>query len=1289
MTGWIPAQWSVTRQLVVVAIWAATLLALGWTPTLLAQDAQWIWASEQSPDDVPPGTECYFRKTFNLRAPEAGQIAIAADDAYDLYINGRRIGQGTASRKLVEIDISRQLGRGQNVIAVRVTNRGGQTAALVARVTIKEQDAGWQAYSTDASWKASLAALPLWNTALYNDRGWEAAKPFGPLTVAAPAGDPAAEPTTETAPPAEESVAKGSRFTIDEQFQVQQVLSGEESGSLTTMTFNEFGHILAAKEGGGLLLIYDGNNDKIPEKVRTYCDKVSNIQGILALNGEVFVTADGPDGAGLYRLSDKDRDGVLEHVRTLIRFECEVLEHGAHGIVLGPDGLLYLILGNHAKIVGNYDDGSPHRDFYEGDLLQPRYEDPGGHAVGIKAPGGIVIRTDTEGSGVQLVAGGLRNPYDLAFNREGDLFIHDADMESDEGMTWYRPTRLCHIIPGGEYGWRSGWAKWPDYFVDSLPPVLETGRGSPAGMVVYNHLMFPARYHGTVFTADWAQGRILAVKTKRSGATYTASSEVFLEGNPLNVTDLEVGPDGWLYFTTGGRGTGGGIYRVVWRGQVPAEVADIGTGLTAAIRQPQTQASYSRQNVAAIRKQMGSNWDPSLVGVARSAANPAQYRLQALDLMQLFGPPPSPELLIELSQEPNELVRAKAAEFMGLHVTPETSARLVELLNDNDRAVRRRACEALARSDFAPPLESILKMLASDDRFEAWAARRVLERMPVEKWQTEVLGSTDQRVLIEGSLALIVAHPTRDNALAVLQQLSSKMQGFVSDRNFVDMLRVMQVAIARAEIKPEEVPGLRQQLAEEFPAGETIMNRELVRLLCYLQESSIMDRYVKYLKSPAPEMEKLHLALHLRFIETGWTPEQRLELLAFYEEANGRKGGGSYARYIINATRDFCRNLSEEESRLVLEKGEQWPNAALGALYKLPPDFDEATLKMLQDLDGRLADSEGDSVQRLQVGIVAVLARQGSEPAMAYLRQVWDQFPDRRPSVALGLAQQPEGANWVYLVRSLPLLEAAAARQVCARLLAVEQAPEESEYYRQTILLGLKMKQKNFEQEDAAEPALALLQYWTGEELAAGEPEDKQLAAWQAWFAGQYPDQPEAKLPELSDTAKYSFDELLAHLSNVETQGVATKGAEVFVKAQCAKCHRFDQGGDNFGPDLTAVNQRFSRKELLESIVYPSHVISSQYASKLVRTIDGRTFTGLVVPGAAGETVIMQSSGEKVVIPSAEIDETKPSKLSVMPAGLVDPLSLEEIADLFAYLQKSKRTNPGTLSRRPVSTEAK
>lgn len=1259
-------------------VWAGIFLSAWLVAPLAAQEAEWIWSPDHEKENVPTGEDCHFRKSFALRAPEAGQITIAADDRYELYVNARRVGEGESTRKLDEYDISRFLSRGVNIIAIKVTNRSGKTAAVAARVTVKERNGNWRAYSTGESWKTALSPLPLWNTALYNDGGWSAAQSFGSLTATAPWDRREDVPAQE--------VSRSERFTIDSQFEVQQVLPGDATGSLLAMTFNEFGHILAAKEGSGLLLIYDGNGDKIPEKVRTYCDKIQNIQGILALNGDVFVTGEGPDGFGLYRLADKNRDGILEDVRVLVRFQCPVAEHGPHGLVLGPDGLIYVVLGNHTQLEGKYEAGSPHRDYYEGDLLTPRYEDPGGHAVGIKAPGGAVIRTDTEGTGVQLVAGGLRNPYDLTFNREGDLFLHDADMESDEGMTWYRPTRLCHIIPGGEYGWRSGWAKWPDYYVDSLPPVLETGRGSPAGIVTYNHFAFPARYHGAIFTADWALGRILAVRLKKSGAGYTASSEVFLEGNPLNVTDLDIGPDGWLYFITGGRGTSGGIYRVTWKGTIPKEVSNIGTGLTAVIRQPQPGSSWARQNIAAQKRQMGANWDKSLIGVARTAANPAPYRLQALDLMQLYGPVPTSELLIDLSREPNELVRARAVELMGLHPSGATQARLVELLEDSDRTIRRKACEALARADQAPPLEKVLKLLASDDRLEAWSARRILERMDAKEWREPVLASDNLRVRIAGCLALIVSDPSRDNAVAVLEHLHKAMGGFVSDRDFLDILRVVQVALHRGELKGDDVPGLKRQMAAEFPAGDPLMNRELSRLLVYLQESSITDRYLTYLKSDAADVDKLHLAMHLRFLESGWTAEQRLELLAYYEEANQRKGGGSYARYIINATRDFAQALSEEESRLVLAQGHKWPNAALGALYKVPKDLDAEMLATLIALDAKLAGLKGDSIQRLQVGIVAVLARSGDPQSLTYLRKLWDEVPERRQSVTLGLAQHPSAENWKYLLRSLPLLDAVAAREVCRKLTAVEEAPADAENYRQVILLGLKMRQKDPEKDDAAAPALGLLYFWTGEELAAGQTEDKQLGAWQAWFAEKYPSEPEARLPAAAENAKYAFEDLQEYLAGDEAKGEASRGASIFTRAQCAKCHRFGGQGESFGPDLTNIGNRFTRKELLESIIYPSHTISSQYASKTIRTIDGRTVSGLVVPGAAGETVVVQQNGEKITLASNEIEETKPSKVSSMPAGLLDPLTLQDIADLFTYLQGSRGSS---LSRLPGANETK
>jgi putative heme-binding domain-containing protein len=116
---------------------------------------------------------------------------------------------------------------------------------------------------------------------------------------------------------------------------------------------------------------------------------------------------------------------------------------------------------------------------------------------------------------------------------------------------------------------------------------------------------------------------------------------------------------------------------------------------------------------------------------------------------------------------------------------------------------------------------------------------------------------------------------------------------------------------------------------------------------------------------------------------------------------------------------------------------------------------------------------------------------------------------------------------------------------------------------------------------------------------------------------------------------------------------------------------------------LTTISSRFTRKELVESIIHPSHVISSQYAAKTVLTTDGRQLTGLVVPGPAGETIVVQPSGEKVSLTARQIEAVKPSKLSPMPDGLLDPLTIEEIADLFAFLQSP---SAASLARRPIGT---
>lgn len=1243
---------SVRRQLHLFLL--SLMLVSGFTLSAEAQEANWIWSPEHPRGQAAAG-DCYFRKTMQLSRIEKATITLTADDAYDLYINGQRIGKGNSINQLEQYDITRFLVQGRNVVAVKVQNVAPGPAALAARVFVKPYRQQWLGYSTDNSWRTSIDYLAGWELAAYNDSRWKAAQVYGVL------GETAPWDRREEADP--QRVSENQRFRIDREFAVDQILGDEETGSLVNIAFNEFGHIIAAQEGGPLLLIYDSDKDGIVDKVREYCDLVKGIQGILALNGDVYVTGDGPEGPGVYRLIDEDRNGALEEAVKLVGFTQGSGEHGAHGLALGPDGKIYCVLGNHTQYKGRFAETSPLKHYYEGDLIQPKYEDPGGHAAGVKAPGGTVIRFDVEGEKVELVASGLRNAFDLTFRNDGRLYVHDSDMESDEGSVWYRPTSLLEIVDGGEYGWRSGWSKWPNYYYDRMPNLLETGRGSPTGCCVYEHHMFPIRYHDNLFLADWTKGQIISVRFDENGRP---QSEVVIEGQPLNVTDVAVGPDGWLYFCTGGRGTKGGIYQVRWLGDVPESIRDLGDGIASAIKQPQLDAAWSRQKIATLKRQLGSAWGDTVAGVAFSDENPSKYRLRALDLMQLFGPAPTTELLVALCETPNEAVRARAATLLGRQAK-ETAAvvQLQKMLADKAPEVQLAAAKSLQRAQIGPKVSALKPMLASLDREVAWTARRLLELVPTKRWSETLLEDEDQRVQLQAALALITVEPSKENADQVLTMGRIMLEDFVSDRNFIDLLRLFQVTLHRTNLKPSDVPELREQLANEYPVGEPILNRELFRLLAYLKVNEVVPKAITYLQSDAPMEERLHVAMHLKFFDHQWTAAERLTVMKFFEETLTEEAGSSVPLYVMGVTKDIAKDLPLAEARIFVSEGAKWPNAALVSLYRYPEKLSESDLNSLIQLDQQIdrPGFESEEFNRLRTGIVALLSQHGDERAQAYLREIWIRSPARRQVVALGLSTYPTDENWDYLVRSLPVLETYAVPAILSTLTQIEAATNDSQALREVVLHGLRLERDG----QSAAPAVRLLQYWTGQEFSSDA--DAGMSDWQAWYAKAFPNQPEATLPELEANSPWNVPTLEEFFGTSEgRRGDLDKGRFVYEKAECKKCHTYDGSGTRIGPDLTNLASRFTRKEALESILYPSHIISDQYRTQRVLTTDGKVITGVVTENADGTLTVRDSQLQMHIVAEQDVDTIVPSKQSLMPSGLIDSLTSTEIRDLMTFM---------------------
>ena len=491
------------------------------------------------------------------------------------------------------------------------------------------------------------------------------------------------------------------------------------------------------------------------------------------------------------------------------------------------------------------------------------------------------------------------------------------------------------------------------------------------------------------------------------------------------------------------------------------------------------------------------------------------------------------------------------------------------------------------------------------------------------------------------------------------------MSKFLSDADFVDTLRLCQVALHRGKIDPAKATKLRDQVAEEFPAGDHRMNHEIIRLCAYLQADSVAERALEYISDEDnPSIDRTLVAMCLQFLSHDWSAKQRFEILKYYENTANDSTAGSLSMYLMATTRDFAKSLSDEDVQAILEQGAVWRNAALAAIYRLPRPIDESTAKTLRSLDQQLAadPKPGDVQRRLRTGIIAMLATAPDEESGAYLRRLWRAEPERRSVLAMVLAQKPEGENWDYLVRSMSVLDDQTSAEVIKALRGTPIATDDPMAIRQLIILGLRADENSADFKNVE----GLLEHWTG--LQRPEGESKSMRSWQKWYAKTYPDRMPAELPK-SDESRWDFDQLASYLESDKGRfGDPNHGRAVYIKAQCVNCHRYEDLGVSIGPSLASIAKRFSKREILESILYPAHVISDQYASKKVLTLDGRIFIGLVSQSVGEDLEIRDANNQVTLVKESDVDQILPSKSSIMPSGSLDGLTLNEISDLFSYM---------------------
>jgi putative heme-binding domain-containing protein len=153
---------------------------------------------------------------------------------------------------------------------------------------------------------------------------------------------------------------------------------------------------------------------------------------------------------------------------------------------------------------------------------------------------------------------------------------------------------------------------------------------------------------------------------------------------------------------------------------------------------------------------------------------------------------------------------------------------------------------------------------------------------------------------------------------------------------------------------------------------------------------------------------------------------------------------------------------------------------------------------------------------------------------------------------------------------------------------------------------------------------------------------------------------------------KWAVEDLLAAVEDGMRGRNFEQGRRMFAAAACYKCHRIAEQGGIIGPDLTGVGKRFDGKYLLEAVIEPDKVISDQYQATVFVLTDGTVVVGKVANLSNDELMVITNMLEPdniTKIRRGKIDEQLPSPVSMMPAGLVDTLTEDEILDLMAYLR--------------------
>jgi quinoprotein glucose dehydrogenase len=432
------------------------------------------------------------------------------------------------------------------------------------------------------------------------------------------------------------------------------------------------------------------------EGFRSLADGVA--AGVVARKGEVWFAAI----PNLWKFKEGKRTPIL----TGFGIRQSYGGHDFHGLKFGPDGKLYMSVGDRGCHI-----------------------ETEGRVVALHDEGGV-LRCNPDGSGLEVFATGLRNPQELAFNEVGDLFTVDnnANVGEDNGESG----RVIHVVEGGDNGWRIGYQHLPDggpwsreglWKGDALyqiPPVGHLGHG-PAGLTFNPGTGLPAKYDGCFLLCDFPGG-VHSFTLKPNGASYAlGGSDHFLWD--LYPTDVEFGVDGAVYVSDWVQG-----FETSQKGRI-FRIADPATARDARVAEVKRlladgMAARSLDELAALlghvdqRVRMAAQVElvdrraeATLAAVALKPG-PTLARLHAI---WGLGQRAAGDRVIPLLDDSDAEVRAQAARVAGDGRVAAAGDELILRLKDGSPRVRYHAAMALGKLKVPKALDPVLDLVREND----------------------------------------------------------------------------------------------------------------------------------------------------------------------------------------------------------------------------------------------------------------------------------------------------------------------------------------------------------------------------------------------------------------------------------------------------------------------------------------------------------------------------------------------------------------------------------------------